>query len=766
MKSSLNAVIACALSTCITIQPIKADSLEEYRALMHDTQETVWSMELPGFDGSVPDSLKNESVVVIAAHNSIESGKKNVVNGTAVAGLALGLTLAVLGTAAAGQASYYIPLNMTDASVTTTDMTRIKLALNDTSACNKFSQLDLSILNGTGNKRESKHTPNVIQDLMAGVRVIKSDGEIINIDIDSLLTESGNSGSTPITTLDIKEISIPGLVPGDCLDLFMMQKRGVRNLHPGTFQIFAQTQYPTLCHTGKITIDKNLSLAYRTLNGMPEPTDSIGEKKSHILQYSLPYQYPIEDAFTINLRENPILQISIIDPGQTNKYGYAQGKGIHPNPSFEDSKDLFLLNFDNICAQGKGCVKDLLRVIEGNPVKEVKNKLKNKQWTESQAADYLFNVIMLAYSVYEQHYDHILYMVEFGEMLRQCGIEYTYAFVDTEIGPRWDDIFFPEQYNVMLKLQKTGRLYSITNTMNAPGEITDEFVNSIGEIEAFPAIFSTHREKAKKSFAVPDSIIGEALVENSIEASPQGNFVHVMRHTDYHSGMKALASGLLDLEGFKDSLFSYLNKDAKPLSEKSTKNGENQDMLERYRLNTMLNRSADASLFHNLDNPQELYSFNVDNYGFKPEDPAIKISTEYVLDGLVSIDNDTLTLNIGQLTSMPLNTDLVKSKRSTPFTTFSKKYIDHLIIKAPDDHVFAVEEIDGLNCRVKNEIGEFSVVAELCEDGLKIEKLIEFYDNKMASTDKWSQLVNLYNAYTDWSSRTIRITPKKVIMYM
>lgn len=90
--SPISKISVCFLSALITVAPTNAESLSKYADWMHNAQKEVWNADIQAFHNyTVPDSLKDESAVILAMYNSIESKKNEKINGSALAGLALGI---------------------------------------------------------------------------------------------------------------------------------------------------------------------------------------------------------------------------------------------------------------------------------------------------------------------------------------------------------------------------------------------------------------------------------------------------------------------------------------------------------------------------------------------------------------------------------------------------------------------------------------------------------------------------------------------------
>ena len=642
-------------------------------------------------------------------------------------------------------------------------MTRLRILLNDSAACNKFSTLDLSILSGTGVERIDIKGPALTQSIAAGIRVIKRSGDTISIDVDSMVHEITGHDKNPRGAFIQKAISIPGLEPGDCLDIFSLMKRSISNICPETYNITASTIYPVLSHTGEILIEKNLSASYRTLNGMPEPTDSITKKKSHILRYSLPTQPAIEEPFNLPYRQLPILQLNIFDPELGPVLGYAQKKGVHPNPTNEETLDLYVGEIDALCYNAKEETKQILRTLKGDPIKEAKNKLKNKEWTEEQAADFLYNTAALAYNLNELQFSSSQFMATFGQMLTQCGIDFRYAFITTETGPRWEDMFAVENYRTIIKLYLSGKTYAIGYAPTAPGELTSIYRKSTGQIETFPAKLATHREKLRRNFSIPDTSITESKMVNHIAATLYGNAIHIKRNSEYHGDMKISAIPLVDPNQYKDTLLCHLKTYIESINYAKP---DKQRPKEENKLFVSMRRSEDAAMFHRSTELPEQIQFDIKSYGFTAENPEFAFTSEYILHDMAKTPEDTTIIDIGRLCGIPFDVTAYPTDRKTEFSIFPKVYEDILIVKSTDDHVFAVEEISNLNISVRNEIGKFTSTANLTEDGLEVKRYIVFNENVMTPPGKWSQLLDIYKACETWQSKTIRIVPKKIMMYM
>lgn len=639
------------------------------------------------------------------------------------------------------------------------------VAINDSASLNRFKNLDLNEINFTGSSRTPTNESNLVQDLAAGIRVIKPSGDITAIDIDSLLHEYGDKGKEPITILETKAINIPNLEIGDCIDVFFLMKRGAINSSVENFHILANTDYPILSHSGDIKIDKNLSLQYRTLNGMPEPSDSIGKDKSHNLHYDIPFSQRSDIRFSLKYIDTPMLLVDLFNPGPTTP-SYAKKKGIHANPLPENVRDETWHQLDIRCSNAKSNIKNLFKVYNGNPIKEAKNNLKSKKWDARQATDFLFDATILAYSLNELQPNGHQFLAELGEMLHQCEIEFKYALVAEPTSAGWDNILRPSHYSLILVLKESGAMYSLPYYIAGPGELSSkDFKGVTGEIEIFPAHKSTHREKSKMSFAIPDSALTETAVTNHIVAEPYGNLVKITRTSNFQGFSKNGVQPIIHITELENAMIANVNKDINsPLSIKSPDNlsYEEEEDIKLYKSTI---KQIEIDFFHGISEMPELYRYNIDSYGFTRENPNIIIDAEYVLADILHSTGDTLTLNIGKLCYQPMDSIIEKEKRLTPISIFEETNIDNLIVKPQDGYVFDLGQLPGLSFSVKNDIGEFSVVCELCEEGLKVTKSLIFNENIMTPVDKWQQFLDIHEAYNRWNNQTVRLIPTKPILY-
>lgn len=760
-------VFACLLSALMTIMQSNAESLSKYTDWMHNVQQEVWNTDAPAFHNyTVPESLRNESAVILALYNRIESKKSEKINKNALAGIALGVAFGALGAGIGASAGIHIPLDMTDADITTVDMTRMLVAINDSTALNRFKNLDLNEVNFTGSSRIPVNEPDLAQDLAAGIRIIKRNGDIREIALDSMLNEYGDAGKKPVTVFETRPINIPELKIGDCVDVFFLMKRGALNQGPRSFYILAKTEYPILSHSGDIKIDKNLSMQYRTLNGMPEPTDSIGKDKSHNLHYDVPFSQRSDNRLSLKYLDTPILLVDLFNPKNVLTPEYARKKGIHANPSPENVRDEAWRQLDIRCTNAKSGIKYLFGAYQGNPVKEAKNNLKSKKWNNRQAADFLFDATILAYSLNELEPAEHQFLAEFGDVLRQCNIEFKYALTAKSTSPGWDNILTPGQYNLMLVLKESGAIYTLPSYIAPAGELSSMyFRGATGEIEAFPADKSTHREKSKMSFAIPDSALTETSVTNHILAEPYGNLVKLTRTSNFHGYSKYGIQPIIYQGDYEKAMLEHLNKDVNsPLSIKYPDVLSHEEE-ENLKFTKSAIKKIEIDLFHGTYEMPELYRYNIDSYGFTKENPDIIINAEYVLADILHNAEDTLILDIGKLCHQPMDTITEKEEHVTPISIFAETNVDHLIVRPQEGYVFDLEQLPGLSYSVKNDIGEFSVACELCEEGLKVTKSLIFYENIMAPAAKWQQILDIDNAYNRWYNQSVRLVPTRPILY-
>lgn len=760
--------------TLITIMSIAAVSLHsgatppvQFALWLHNTQQQVWDMDLPEFKSyEIPDSLKNESVVVLALHNSIETGATNPQDFKA--GFMAGFAFGLIGAAIFISADAAGIIDYPDADISSTDLTRMLIAINDSCALNKFKTFDTGILNRTGITRCDIHSSNTISEVAVGIRVIKPSGETIELNLDSLLSTSGKTGDVPITKLDLVPINIPFLEIGDRLDAFSLARQAFLKKLPESTTILGHTEYPTLNNTGHIKIDKNLSAQYRAINGMPEPKDSTDKKGNHFLRWDIPYSQGTDES-EISCRQTPLLNVNMYYPRAKDLTPPSvrtrrQGKIISVSSDEINSNAWHFI--DAYCKQASKSLKELTSPIKGNPINEAKQKLETGEWTEEQAADFLYYNLMLAYNIWQEEPTKFQFLTEFGESLKKVGINHKYALVTTNDYGCLDNIPNWENLSPMIYLDKSDKFYIAPIDFTAPGELTRLYSGAEGEIESDSDPSQNHIKKIKQSLTLSNDKYRNARI-NKTTASILGSKVSIKRTTDLYGEFKSTIKALADKDELSDYLLSQLNNGTEKLKIKKSKSLERYEAENALSYKTKLSsrRNEEIAQTHKLPKQITANRFKIDSYGIDKADNTARYTTEYAIDSIIGMKGDTLIMDIGKLISCGIDPERTAGERKSQFSIAPTEYVDTLSVNFPDGYVAILQDVDNLNFEIETEFGKFSAHAEIYDGGIKITSIYRNNEKWDVEPKEWKKLTAIDKALAMWRNRTIRFVPTRPIMY-
>lgn len=211
---------------------------------LENTAKTVWAMEIPEFNPStpIPDSLAaNNSAVVIARYYGLNGDYDNQFNPTK-------------------QRTYGISANN---ATKFTYLRRSMVKLLDQTAVDEFSDFEF----GEETIVKKRHHELASARNAFGARVYKPDGSMHEVDLSQALKVAHGKKENKDESL---KIPIPGLEIGDVIDYFYCDEITIDEMSLPSFDVYVIKEHPALNVIIDGSFDKNLTVEYRSINGLPD----------------------------------------------------------------------------------------------------------------------------------------------------------------------------------------------------------------------------------------------------------------------------------------------------------------------------------------------------------------------------------------------------------------------------------------------------------------------------------------------------------------
>ena len=739
MKKQITTLVLSAL--CIA--QAFADKVSDYKEYASRVRAEVWADSLPNFINppAIPEKYKNESAVILAVHNDIFAKKKTGVGFDRNASL--------------------IPIKRV-ALINMDDYKRSLIQINDKAALEEFSEYDVPIKSGSSDwfwqeKDERKY--------VLGVRIIKPDGKIIDVPTDDFILASQQKDNNNVSR---QKLAVPGLEIGDKLDIFLFTHTALKNIQPEPVYIFLRKEYPVLSQTISCKIDDDLSTIYAQRNGAPDLKMEQGQDKDYIItgEITEPYDPEPELCYAPPL-QSPFIEMLIYNrrfDEYTPRFARKDGVQANPDPLECAVKDR-ILTLEGWSDMTRS-VKEQLGSVKGNPMKAVKQKYTNGEWTQAQTADYVYNLLVFSYMTGKYRYYPGTFVNELYSAFDQAGIKNIRKGVTTSRydGPidntlDYNDIWY------FVYLPETGQIFSNAfRGYNTSSEILPGLQGQKGLLVHNKKLSKKERESEDRWLTIPMNTPNDNRLVTTIDATIDGTDMNITRQVDAFGASKNYLGPLLTGDDMLNAYLTYLNRDgivADPQMLRKEKAKDKQARMER---------NADAAK-EQLDDVRLL----IENYhgtptkefkdyeilsagiGTCPDSSDISFTANYTMDGLVKRAGRNLIINVGKLIGETSETAPSQRKRRADddiLLSFPQLIIKHISIALPEGYTPSAQSLAKLNVNESNSFGSFASKTEVKDGRLEVTVSLENPNMKMPGSE-WDNALAITDAETRFSTLTL-----------
>jgi hypothetical protein len=258
---------------------VAAQDDKKYKEDAAAIRKEVWAWDRPEFNvRAVPEKYAGSSKITLARRTEIvaDSRKKAKMIGL---GFALYRAQSV------------------------TEIVRELVKINDKAAVEDYSEISYTQM-----QRKSGFLMNTTTTVYIGVRVIKPNGTVKEINADDIVLTKNESVNKQA------KAAIPDLQPGDMVDYFIAKQvtMGMEGVPPYTFAIFDDS--PIMHYSITCDVGKKFAIEYRCYNGAPDFKLSEGEDDANVLEMEkkdIP-AYPGNDLWVSPYRQLPIIRMNIM----------------------------------------------------------------------------------------------------------------------------------------------------------------------------------------------------------------------------------------------------------------------------------------------------------------------------------------------------------------------------------------------------------------------------------------------------------------------
>lgn len=383
----------------------KAENADEYRLFADEVRTAVYSTDMPEFEvKEIPAKYDNESAVFVAVYHELNARKKT----------------------GFGHLPGTIRFSA-KARVEGGELCRMLIHINDKAALEKFSEFDFA----TDMKKKMSNAHRKQRHVL-GVRVIKPDGNIVDVNTDDFVEfNEGKDGKEKR-----RKLAVPGLEIGDNIDVFFYTEHKLQNVHLEPMTYYLRDTYPIMNYRIHAVVDDNLTTQYRTLNGAPDFKTSRDDDNNYVLDLEMS-DIPAEARLWYNdAEQSPMVKVNIYNR-RSDAYTPASARkdGLQSNPSAVKIIDDVWSARASLLFSGRRMINDEIK--NGDKAyKYIVKQLKDGKIDTLQAGDYIYNLLTLAYFVADDDMYPILFDCQLCELLSGAIKNGVVSFqtTDTEIG--------------------------------------------------------------------------------------------------------------------------------------------------------------------------------------------------------------------------------------------------------------------------------------------------------------------------------------------
>ncbi|MDE6703732.1 MAG: DUF3857 domain-containing protein, partial [Muribaculaceae bacterium] len=627
------------------------------------------------------------------------------------------------------------------------ELCRMLIYINDKAGLEKFSEFDFA----TDMKKKMSNAHRKQRHVM-GVRVIKPDGTINDVNTDEFVeVEEGKKNKEKR-----RKLAVPGLEVGDMIDVFFYTEHKLQNVHLEPMTYYLRDIYPIMNYHVHAVVDDNLTTQYRTLNGAPDFAVSRDDDKNYVLDmtaqdiaaeprlwYSSDEQSPLVKLYVYNRRSDAYTPNS------------ARKDGLQQNPDPKEIKKDFWLGRDYIFHNGQNFANYYLKN-GAKAVKEISKQLKKGEIDSVAAADYLYNLLTLAYFVSDENLYHMRFGLQLNDLLRGLGKVKYYDFVSTDNEEEAVDelaSMFNAEAGICLLDGK--RHYLTPRAIISPSELHGDFIGRKYQSYHTDKYIKQHPEVDTIYRTLPETSPEQNRNVSEMKVRTDGTSAVIDRRESRTGVTKLGVQHLLTAEDIVNAYLSYLNRSGAEVSLKGN-NKKAADRQERY--NSERQEQQDAfkqEVEDSHKNQTEFISGNVEQVGIDPDAPELIYNVSYKMDGFVKQAGKNKIMSVGNLLGGQTELLTADRERNDDIVMSSpREFVVRADIELPAGYRVSEKALDALRREVKNEAGLFTVTAE-AKGGHVIIEITKRYNHRHEPAGLWRELTEIVDAASAWQSSTL-----------
>ncbi len=607
--------------------------------------------------------------------------------------------------------------------------------------------------------------------VIAGVKVIKSDGTEMEIDMEDAVEVKNDAQEI------LKKIAVPNLEVGDVIDYYYYIYEPFVAMGEYIFEPIISPlngAYPIMKQKLEFVVGKDFFINFNSLNGAPDlQVEDDSNKKKVIYSLKDENREKVDDLrWYYPRRVEPIVKFQVV---------YAR------KAKLERSAEAFLGEKEEV--KSKVSKKEVFHYFQErysftSDVKSLNKYLKEQEIRKPNVLD------MVKEAYYFFRYDRLISKIEPIIFIQEGYISY----LPMSYGRFLDDDGFINLFGSFLKSNKIGfdviaavpRTISNIESLLLRDEITSMirvnlkepiYISRFGlhttfnhipeELEGVDA-YELRLDDKFRMVSIGDCQIPKSShVDNQSETITKVSFseedinlLEIERHCS-HSGHNRTRTqnDLVYLYDYLDE--EYKHFDLKPYLEradiKKKAKEKVRDKIEAKRETQEEQQleAFEANAKSDMDMPIKSYeTFEVLSLG-RMEEEELSFKESFKMEGLVKRAGKNYILEAGKLIGGQVALkEKEKEREADVYMPFSRSFINEIKIKLPNG--YTVEGLEKLNKKVENATGGFVSDANIADGFLEI-KTLKYYKNNFEKADNWPLLVEFLEA-------SYKFTQEKVLL--
>jgi len=755
MTSNAFLFIVLALSS---VDTVAQDNNQDYHKISLEIEQKIFGTPDPLFEiNTVPEQYKNESAIILAQKNSLESDSKK----------------------------YSFLVRKSARTVYNfMDIFREKVYINDNSALSDYSEMTFTKLQ----EKNRTMLQNLKNYSFVNIRLVKANGKTQKIDIDESAVNIKDENNSKKT-----KIAIPGLAVGDILDYYVVKYFEINpyfgNSLPTEATYILADEYPVVNYGIFLHYDKRFAIEYQSINNAPdfrikkdeedgnilEFTMHHLEKTKDILWFSLSRQIPIIRIkyFTDKIKRKGMDEIKLGEVQKTQKYGDAIESDMAG-----DVENIFLMMRSSSTDLG----------VHKNWAKEVFNKYKKLYPAAEGNADsissFLYNVFkwgeyLGVYTLktdFETGYNPFTLLVQVKAALKfaytldnEYKIKSDILFVSGRNSVNRDDLFDISDLDVLVRTQgNKQQFYYFGDDLYHENELPGSFHGEMAR--AYPADFNRGLLKLREGTLVklPSTTYRDNAEAEKIEIQFDSDNKELLK---FHRVQKS--SGLLRRDNqLALALYEDLSIPVGTVVENQpdlmevNKNREKKYRVEANELSALLNkaRQSQKEKFEEEikssynTKAKELKSFKITRPASTGRQKEFEFEEDFVMEGWVKKAGNNYIIDAGKFISGQLEIKAAqKNRKMDVYMPFPRSFGYHIELLIPDG--YSIEGLEKFNRRVENESGGFTSAATVNGNKLVLD-VSKYYVNYFEPVTNWSKISAFVDAAFEFNKEKLLLRKK------